>query len=174
MKLKLLALISVIAFLLTGPEGRADSTSGLPSGIERDNLHGVRLLRVTVATPPDWAANIGLTKEVLMSYIKGKLIDAGLTISNEVQAGGGTLTFVISGTVVHGTGDSTAFIFSSDLALLQRVRLSSDNRLSLANTWNYEKLGINSTGAKAATSIWDMLDKLTAQFISDYQSANIK
>jgi len=173
MNIKLLALISVIAFLLTGPEGQADSTSGLPSGIERDNLHGIRQLRVAVETPA-WAENIGLTQELLESYIKGKLVGSGIKISQEVKDGGGALAFIISGTVVQASGNRETFVFTADLALLQRVRLSSDNRLSLANTWNYAKLGINSTGAKAATSIWDMLDKLTAQFISDYQSANIK
>jgi len=175
--LRSFSILITIAAILISSVVLAAEVSGVPSGIERDNLHSLSPVRVVVGTPPEWAHDIGLKQEELESYITSQLAKANIPTASIGTAGvdqhkGGSLVFVISGKVVYVSKTHLAYLVHVSLQVLQRVRLESDNRLSLAKTWAESKIGLYGDAESAKANIRTCLDMLLTQFISDYQSAN--
>jgi hypothetical protein len=168
--------ITLVAIFISSVALAAD-VSGVPSGIERDNLYNLNPVRPVALTPPEWAQDIGLKQEELESYIKAQLSKshiptASINTASAEHHKGGTLVFGISGQIVYINTTHIAYLVGVSLQLFQRARLESDNRLSLANTWAYTKIGIYGTGESANKNVRTCLDILLKQFIADYQSAN--
>ncbi|HTV53790.1 MAG TPA: hypothetical protein VMI06_02635 [Terriglobia bacterium] len=152
-----------------------EQARSIPSPIEKENLHGVRPITVAVSPLPDWLDHRGITREDLREHIFGTLHAAGIDVVPTGNGRDAMLTFTVSGTMVPlrtREGTYRVYVYTSNLVLLQRVRRLADNRVSLANTWSYEKGGTNGSSENAVVSIKKTSDEMVKQFIEDYNSEN--
>jgi hypothetical protein len=162
-------------FLMVGIVALSLTSNAIPSQAEKDNLHRVGALSIAVGSLPAWAEEGGITREDLKEHLMQALHKAGIEIVPSPSDKGAALNLTLSGAAVPiptKEGSHNAYYFVADLSLIQHVRMLTDDRISLANTWSYEKAGISSSLETLVTRINGAIDGMVERFVGDYKSIN--
>jgi hypothetical protein len=150
--------------------------SGSNSKVAINSLSKIEPVAVFVSEIPDWMIDDEITREGVKDTVQRSLHDAGIPISPAVEGAGAYLVVVFQGkrVEVKNAGKIPVFYsYTSNLSLLQKVKLLNSGEESVGTTWYAEHYGFATGSSKAvAQDILHSVDKNVATFLTDYKKAH--
>jgi hypothetical protein len=144
--------------------------------VARKSLANIAPVSVFVGELPGWVVSAGITRQALKDAAEHQLHEAGIPLSPSATGAGANVVIIVRGMTVNIPNDDKTprvYSYTSTLGVVQKVRLLTANKESLATTWYSEQSGVVGPSTTAAiTSVQTALDKNIRNFIADYSYAN--
>jgi hypothetical protein len=136
--------------------------------ITRMTLRGIKEVNVVIESIEPEIQSLGLTQDQVKADVEGKLREANIAVSPDVERGRPALYLYVQ--VIRPEKLNRLF-YSISLSVLQNVVLERDpNVKTNTDTWVVRMLGMSSGTEAIRSDIRSLLD----QFVEDYRKANQK